>query len=133
MKNTPFNPSEDAAPIPFEPRHLEMALSLKKRGLAWKPHVGCFVWDFKEQIEADSPFPQRIYFILNLNRFIKLFGSLESVADNLVWLPSWHQARLIAAGLGINREKIQALWSDETTASPGDELLELYGLILDSL
>ena len=45
MKPLPFDPHKDLAPIPFEARHVELAKELKRLGLPWAPHVGCFVWD----------------------------------------------------------------------------------------
>ena len=84
MKPMTFNPDMDIAPIPFDQKHLQLAREMKQRGLVWKPHVGCFVWDYDEHIEAESPFPMRVYFILSLPRFITIFGSLEALEDKLV-------------------------------------------------
>lgn len=133
MKPIAFNPATDAAPIPFEPEHQQLARSMKQRGLTWKPHVGCFVWDPERHIEVESPFPLRVYFILSLPRFIGIFGDLEAVADKLVWLPTWHQARLLALRLGVDQKKICGLWSLESAPAPGSELLGLYRLILAGL
>jgi hypothetical protein len=133
MKPLPFNPENDLAPIPFNEDHLHLAYKMKKSGLQWKPHVGCFVWDAEKQIEAESPFPLRVYFILSLPRFISIFGSLENVAEKLVWLPTWHQARLIANGLGVDNSKIAGLWTSESTPAPGEELHAIYGLIIEKL
>jgi hypothetical protein len=133
MKPIPFDPAIDIAPTPFDQEHLQLSREMKQCGLAWKPHVGCFVWDYEEYIEAKSPFPLRVYFILSLPRFISIFGSLEDVADKLVWLPTWHQARLLAMRLGVDQQKVSGLWSPESTPSPGDELLGIYRLIMEKL
>jgi hypothetical protein len=133
VKPIPFNPASDLAPIPFEEQHLQLARQLKDRGLPWNPHVGCFVWDRQAYIEADSPFPLRVYFILSLPRFIDIFGSPEEVADKLVWLPTWHQARLLAQQLGVDPEKISGLWRTESVPPPGEELAGLYRMILEAL
>ena len=133
MKPIPFNPATDIAPVPFNQRHLQLAREMKQRGLAWRAHVGCFVWDAEEYIEPESPFPLRVYFILSLPRFLSLFGSLEALAEKLVWLPTWHQARLIAVRLGVRQDMISGLWSSEVVVSPGDELLGIYRLILKVL
>jgi len=45
MKSTPLNNKKDLAPKPFDPHLLELAFKMKKAGLDWDPHVGCFVWD----------------------------------------------------------------------------------------
>jgi hypothetical protein len=87
--------------MPFDQDHLTLAREMKGQGLHWKPHVGCYVWDDKGYIRAESPFPLRIYFVLSLPRFINVFGSLDAVAKKLVWLPTWHQARLLAVSLGV--------------------------------
>jgi hypothetical protein len=133
MQPIPFQENTDVAPIPFERKHLHMARDLKKRGLAWKPHVGCFVWDHQELIEVKSPFPMRVYFLLSLPRFIAIFGSLEAVAEKLVWVPTWHQARLLAVRLGVSEKGIIGLWNHDSASTPGDELDGLYRLILEAL
>jgi hypothetical protein len=133
MKPMPFNPDMDIAPIPFDQKHLQLAREMKQRGLAWKPHVGCFVWDYDEHIKAESPFPMRVYFILSLPRFITIFGSLEAIEDKLVWLPTWHQARLLAMRLGVSHEKMSGFWGPDSVPSPGDDLLGMYRLIVGAL
>jgi hypothetical protein len=54
-------------------------MEMKQHGLAWRPQVGCFVWDPDEHIKPDLPFPGRIYFILSLKRFIEIFESIEQM------------------------------------------------------
>ena len=129
MKPIPFDPKTDLAPVPFQKAHLELARKLKQRGLGWRPHVGCFVWDAQGRIKADSPFPLRIYFILSLPRFIDIFGNMEKVAEELVWLPTWHQARLTAARLGARPQELSRIWSQAAERPPGEELMALYRLI----
>lgn len=91
MKPTPFNPDTDLATTPFDERNCNLAAELKRAGLPWKTHVGCFVWDRDEYIEAPSPFPRRIYSILNLGHFLKRFETLENVSEKLIWLPTRQQ------------------------------------------
>ena len=133
MQPIPFDANHDIAPIPFDQRHLHLAYEMKHGGLVWKPHVGCFVWDQKQCIEPDSPFPLRVYFILSLPRFVTLLGSLETIAEKLVWLPTWHQARLLALNLGVEATHISKLWSLDAFPAPGDELLAMYRLIQSKL
>lgn len=133
MKPIPFDPETNMAPLPFDESHLALAREMKQRGLAWTPHVGCFVWDHDARIEAESPFPLRVYFILSLPRFVSIFGNIEAVAEKLVWVPTWHQARLLANRLGVSPKKAAELWTAETASSPGDELLGIYRLILEAL
>jgi hypothetical protein len=131
MKPIPFDPSADLAPIPFSRAHLDRAREMKQQGLPWCPHVGCFVWDPEGCIAAESPFPLRVYFILSLPRFLDIFGTPAAVAEKLVWVPTWHQARQAAVRLGIGPEAVAGLWS--APPDPGDELLGLYDLIIASL
>lgn len=133
MKPTPFDVNNDFPPIPFEKRHCLLAQSLKAAGLPWKPHVGCFVWDRSGVIPVPSPFPEQVYFILNLGHFLKLIGTLEKMADELVWLPTWHQTRLICTHYGVPAEAVAAIWKDPTRCGPGEELLALYALLLKQL
>ena len=133
MKPTPFNPDTDLPPIPFDLRHCQAAAQLKERGLPWTPHVGCFVWDPHEIIEVTSPFPGRIYFILNLGHFLRIFGSLEEISRKLVWLPTYHQARLYCDQVGIEHEEVSAVLASAENIRAGDELLVLYKMILNEL
>ena len=133
MKPTPFNPKTDLPPTPFDLRHCQAAARLKKKGLSWTPHVGCFVWDPDEIIEVTSPFPGRIYFILNLGHFLRIFGSLEEISKNLIWLPTYHQARLLCDQVGVDQEEVAALLASSESIRAGKELLVLYKMILNEL
>jgi hypothetical protein len=84
MKSKPFDPKTDLPPIPFEDSCLQLAASLKEAGLEWTPHVGCFVRDPEGRIKVESPFPSRVYFILNLGRFLQIFESIDSMKKELV-------------------------------------------------
>jgi hypothetical protein len=133
MKTKRFNPEKDFAPMPFDEAVCRRALEMKNSGLAWQPHVGCFVWDPDEFIKPASPFPGRIYFILSLQRFIEIFDSIEQIRAKLVWLPTWHQARLISRQLGISDEAIEEERKRGEALSAGDDLLHIYGLIVQAL
>jgi hypothetical protein len=126
LKPIPFNPENDLPPIPFESRHVGLARELKRLGLPWVPHVGCFVWDEEGVIEALSPFPERFYFILSLPRFLNIFVSIEAMREKLVWLPTWHQSRLLCRRLGLEEAAIVAIWNSGVPMSPGDELQAIY-------
>jgi hypothetical protein len=106
---------------------------MKKCGLVWRPNVGCFVWDPDEFIKPASPFPGRIYFILSLQRFIEIFDEIEQIAEKLVWLPTWHQARLICRQLGIPDQAIEKRRKQDEALLPGEDLLHIYGMIVESL
>jgi hypothetical protein len=95
--------------------------------------VGCFAWDPEGFIELDSPFPGRIYFILSLPRFIDIFGTIENIVEKLVWLPTWHQARLLCQKLGVSDNAIADMWQNDGTITAGEDLLKIYALLIDSL
>ena len=133
MKPTPFNSKTDLPPIPFDLRHCQAAAQLKERGLPWTPHVGCFVWDPDEIMEVTSPFPNRIYFILNLGHFLRIFRSLEEISRKLVWLPTYHQACLLCDQVGVDQEEVSALLASADNIRAGEELLVLYKMILNEL
>ena len=133
MKTIRFDEGKDLAPMPFENRICRQALELKKLGLKWQPHVGCFVWDVDNTIQVDSPFPGNIYFILSLPRFIEIFGSIETIIDKLVWLPTWHQARRLCQQLGIPDTDIADQFRSGNGSSPSDDLLQLYERIAKAI
>ena len=133
MTTQRFNSEEDFAPMPFDKQICLKALEMKSSGLVWRPHVGCFVWDPDEIIKPDSPFPNRIYFILSLKRFIDIFETIDRIADELVWLPTYNQAQLIyrqLAGLETvkNRKGI-----DDHSLTEVEALIYIYGLLIDEL
>ena len=128
-----FDPEKDLAPMPFDKRICRQALEMKKTGLEWRPQVGCFVWDPDESIKPASPFPGRIYFILSLARFIDLFDTIEKMAEKLVWLPTWHQARLVCRQLGITDEAFERRRRQNPGTTLVEGLLEVYGLIIETL
>jgi hypothetical protein len=127
MQPIAFDPSSDLAPIPFDDEVCELARRLKESGLPWKPHVGCIVWDHQQWINVASPFPNHVYFILSLPRFLDIFGSLPALQEKLVWLPTWHQARLLCQEYGI-APSAQPQWS-----LPQKELAALYGRLITAL
>jgi hypothetical protein len=133
MKPTPFEIETDLSPIPFDDNHCIYAHTLKEAGLLWKPHVGCFVWDREGYIEVSSPFPGGIYFIINLNHFLKIFETLDRMVEKLTWLPTWHQARLLCEKYGVLPEDVAGIWQAIRFQGPGDELLLLYSILLKKL
>jgi hypothetical protein len=51
----------------------------------------------------------------------------------LIWLPTRHQARQIEEKLGIGDKELAGLFTRAEAATPGDELLAVYDLILKRL
>jgi hypothetical protein len=133
MTSKRFDPEKDLAPMPFDERICRRALEMKKCGLVWRPHVGCFVWDPDEFITPTSPFPGRIYFILSISRFIEIFDTIEQMVEKLVWLPTWHQTRLICRKLGISDKVFEEGRNQDQALSPGEDLLYIYGMIVEAI
>jgi hypothetical protein len=133
MNPIPFNAQKDLAPVVFDAQTCRLANELKQLGIPWQPHVGCFVWDPDEHIKAESPFPDRIYFILSLPRFLDIFGSIEAIAEKLVWLPTWHQARLLCQQLGVPDQVVANIWQSQAPPSAGEELRKIYELLIGVL
>ena len=133
MQPIRFDPKKDLAPIPFDEDICRLAADLKELGLDWRPHVGCFVWDPHEYINAESPFPSRIYFVLSLPRFLDIFGNVESMVEKLVWLPTWHQTRLICNQLGVTAPSELMVEQPKEPFSPAQDLKFLYKRIADTL
>ena len=121
--------NSDITPIPFDRSVVEMAYSLKTHGLEWHPRVGNFVWDQHRTLPMPSPFPERVYFVLNISRFLKFFSTLEEMQEKLVWIPTMYQALEICRQLGIQTGR---LWQTELEAPLSDpklELLRIYNRI----
>ena len=128
-----FNSHKDFAPIPFDNRICQSARKMKISGLKWQPHVGCFVWDPENCIKQDSPFPNRIYFILSIPRFLDIFGDIDTMVEKLVWIPTWHQARQVYSGLNLPDNEIARLFYGNEGQAAGAELLKIYDAIIVAL
>jgi len=133
METVPFNPASDLAPLPFDSRLVDLGARLKQAGLGWRPHVGCFVYDPGGKIQVPSPFPGRVYFILSLPRFLAIFGSVEAMVEHLVWLPTWHQARLLCRAHGIADAALEGRLYGDAPRGPGEDLIELYRVLVEGL
>jgi len=133
MQATPFNPEKDIPPIPFDEQICYAAERLKMFGLPWEPHAGCFVRDPQGFIQAPSPFPNRIYFILNLNRFLDIFHTVEQMKNHLVWLPTWHQARMLCRNYGVTDELLLKDIANAHPMNPQIELLMLYERLVSAI
>jgi hypothetical protein len=99
-----------------------------KRGLS-PFYVGCFVWDELKRIEVSSPFPHRVYFILNLGHFLRRFETIDNMIEELVWLPTCHQAREIYRKLDIPAAQVSEVIRIGHPSEPDEGLVNLYRLI----
>ncbi len=133
MQSQPFDEKRDYAPTPFDRRHCEMAARLKEAGLRWWVHVGCFAWDPDGYLGDFTLLPNRVYYLLNLNIFARALGGIDKIHRKLVWLPTWHQTRLLCRENNVPDEAVAAIWSSSVPMGPGDELIALYELLLQKL
>lgn len=133
MQSQPFDEKKDYAPTPFDRRHFEMAARLKEAGLRWWVHVGCFAWDPEGYLADFSLLPNRVYYLLNISIFARALGGIEKIHRKLVWLPTWHQARLLCREYNVSDEAVAAIWSSSVPMGPGDELIAIYELLLQKL
>jgi hypothetical protein len=74
-----------------------------------------------------SPFPHRIYFVLNLGRFTELLGSKDAVRESLVWVPTWTQAQSLLALYGAD------VPPPGSAGTPAAQLVVLYRSIRSAL
>ena len=125
--------AEKFLPLPIDDTVLAAAYRLKRLGLPWSPQVGCFVWDREAVISAPSPFPKRIYFILSMRRFTDIFGSQEKMRQQLVWVPTWHQAVQLCSRLGVTDADTDRCFDGMGFTSGEDGLLQLYARIARQL
>jgi len=123
----------DLPPIPFDERHCHMAARLKNAGLPWKPHAGCFVWDIFSTIKPSSPFPYGVYFILNLHRFLAIFETIENMQQQLVWIPTWHQARLLCIQYRVDVSFVAEIIAEGKAEDAGEETLALLEALVKAL
>ena len=133
MASKKFDPDKDRAPLPFNDRICKKAMEMKAAGLKWQPHVGCFVWDPDNCIKQDSPFPNRIYFVLSIPRFMDIFGDNNNMAEKLVWLPTWHQVRLVCSEIGVPAGAVSRLLQIHNSLPAGEDLIGMYETIIDFL
>lgn len=133
MKSKRFDPAKDLPPTAFDEGACRLASEMKRLGLEWEPHVGCFVWDPEGWIPVESPFPGRVYFILSLSRFLEIFGTTQEMVKKLVWLPTWHQACLLLQRIGFTREGTAQELAIRAVENPTEALLAVYALIIDAL
>lgn len=106
---------------------------MKEAGLTWTPQPGCYVWDPLGRIGAPSPFPEGIYFILDLKHFLRRLGNLETITTELVWLPTVDQALWLCSEYGVHPDSLGVFDHGRSWLSPDESLLVLYQALLHSL
>lgn len=117
----------------FKPEEIELAQTLKRQGLSWTPSVGHFVWDQNGLIEAESPFHDRVFFILDLKHFLRRSGTIDSLAEQCCWLPTWFDARQCLKLEGVSDTEVAERITNGQAISTDSELLTLYRMIQETL
>ena len=112
----------------FTEDQITIAKRLKKLGIPWQPQVGHYVYDANRICPKSSPFQQGVYFLLDFACFMQHVGGVARFRDNMVWLPTWHEAREILHQLGVPAAEVASLTTEAILQ--GDELTCLYRLIL---
>lgn len=117
----------------FSDEEIQLAQELKAAGLPWQPEPGHYVWDGVPLIEHDSPFHDRVFFILDLKHFLRRSDSMEHLIASMVWLPTWQQVRELLAGLGVSVETIHSRLIESNALAKGNERLVLYQVLMEAL
>lgn len=119
--------------IKFSSEELELAQLLKAYGLCWTPEVGHYALDQAGLIECESPFQDRVFFILDLKHFLRRSQSIEGLVSGMCWLPTWEQARQVLREQNVDAGRISEHLKATNAIARGDERLELYRLIESSI
>jgi hypothetical protein len=117
--------------VNFVPEELELAQAFKAYGLDWTPSVGHYVLDQSHLIECESPFQDRVFFILDLKHFLRRSETVEHLKERVCWLPTWEQARDLLRTQGVPAQLITQRLQANQALERGTERLELYRLIED--
>ena len=115
----------------FTDEQISIATQLKQLGMPWQPGVGNYVYDANRICPKGSPFQDRVYFLLNFDCFMQHVGGAERFAENMVWLPTWNEARDIVRELGIPDKDVAVVAAEGILRD--EELTSLYRLILETL
>lgn len=117
----------------FSQDEIRLAHELKAAGLPWNPQPGHYVWDGMPLIQRDSPFHDRVFFILDLKHFLRRSETIERLVESMVWLPTWEQCRDQLADRSVAAEEIAAHLQATDAIENRNERLELYVLLLRTL
>lgn len=129
-----MNRSQNSAKAnPFTEEELELAQLFKAYALEWTPLPGQYVLDQEHVLPHESPFQPHVFFILDLDHFVRYTGSVERFREAFCWLPTWEQARQILRELGVSDAELCSILSDSQAFSRGEERLQLYRMIEDAM
>lgn len=119
--------------IRFSPREIELAHQMRALGLDWEPAPGMFVYDEEGRFPEPSPLQEHVFFILDLDLFIRLAGGYHQLKTQWTWLPAWEDGCQWLHKRGKNNAEILDR-ARETSVDDGLSPREaLYGLIISTL
>ena len=117
----------------FTSEEINLARRLKKLGLSWQPAVGHYVWDEVALIDCESPFHDRVFYILDMKHFLRRAKSIENLRHSLCWLPTWFDCRQILARQGVSESAIAGHLASRSGIENQSERICLYELIEKTL
>lgn len=68
-----------------------------------------------------------------MNRFLDIFQTIETMIDQLVWLPAWHQARAVCSDLKIDDHVLKETFCSQNGFTAENDLRIIYDIILSRL
>lgn len=117
----------------FSTEQIHLARRLREAGLHWEPQAGHFVYDETNFCDRRSPFQDRVFFILNYDYFIDRVGGLQRFKDIMLWLPTWHDCRMLLRAMGVDDAEIANHLAKSHALEQRRELTAMYELILEQL
>lgn len=117
----------------FTEREIELAVELKNQGLAWEPQPGNYIFDMTHALVPGSPFQDQVYFILDLDCFLRVVGGLEPFKRLMVWVPIWEECRDIMQSFAISDELLEAEIYGSRAIEAQAELVRVYRVIGEQL
>lgn len=117
----------------FEQELIDLAKHLKSLSMEWEPEVGNYIYDANGIVKPSSPFQPQVYFLLNYDCFMQQVGGVERFRREMVWLPTWHDARKILRQLNVTDCEVQARVMDSAAIANQNELKTLYQIIEEKL
>ena len=117
----------------FSQEEIELAKRLRAHGLTWEPRAGHYVYDETGFCPHESPFQDKVFFILNYKYFMKVVGGVDRFKEIMIWLPTWHDSRQILRSLQVSDSRIAAYLEQHKAIENGCERKALFELIAGCL
>ena len=116
----------------FSDDEIRFAKHLRENGLSWEPLAGHYVYDETGFCKQESPFQDKVYFILNYDYFMRAVGGVERFKEIMIWLPTWHDVRELLRSHGVSDAGVSDYLTRDKAIEQHTERLALYRL-LDSV